>query len=93
MKTETDWTTETDKIPITVTETDKKSVTEISLIMITHFLTTMLSKNADEGWCKTKDSQLHKLHAMNIVGQCRLINSFKPCLIYCSVNYQLLSEF
>jgi len=31
MKTETDWTTETDKIPITVTETDKKSVTELSL--------------------------------------------------------------
>jgi len=31
MKTETDWTTETDKIQITVTETDKKSVTELSM--------------------------------------------------------------
>jgi len=30
MKTETDWITETDKIQITVTETDKKSVTELS---------------------------------------------------------------
>jgi len=32
MKTETDWTTETDKIQITVTETDKKSVTELSTV-------------------------------------------------------------
>jgi len=31
MKTETDCTTETDKIQITVTETDKKSVTELSM--------------------------------------------------------------
>jgi len=34
MKTETDWTTETDKIQITVTETDKKSVTELSMVVI-----------------------------------------------------------
>jgi len=34
MKTETDWTTETDKIQITVTETDKKSVTELSMVII-----------------------------------------------------------
>jgi len=32
MKTETDWTTETDRIQITVTETDKKSVTELSML-------------------------------------------------------------
>jgi len=32
MRTETDWTTETDKIQITVTETDKKSVTELSMM-------------------------------------------------------------
>jgi len=31
MKTENDWTTETDKIQITVTETDNKSVTELSM--------------------------------------------------------------
>jgi len=39
MKTETDWTTETDKIQITVTETDKKSVTELSMLKITlHYI-------------------------------------------------------
>jgi len=31
MKIETDWKTETDKIKKTVTETDKKSVTELSM--------------------------------------------------------------
>jgi len=34
MKTETDWKTETDMIKIIVTETDKKSVTELFMIFL-----------------------------------------------------------